>query len=248
MNWELVKVNPNWREDDQRVRAQGQRSWRVIVLSVSLFTLVLFVISFIYQPSWSLWGAIRTIFAPLYYLGLSFWLVIRINRFDGKHALSQLDILFGLRFNRFAFNVLVGGLAGGVLGLSFFVLSSYLLPNGITFGPFASINIIFAIFFQLLLSAFGEEFLLRGVAYTSLHERGQQPIEKTLILISLVNLLIYVIQVARFIGTSYSIWLAIFRFTFGLIATVLRYRQDTTVSSITCNLIFNSLVASILPW
>jgi membrane protease YdiL (CAAX protease family) len=248
MDLTTLEVRSNWQEYNQTIKNQGLHTWRIIVLSVSIFSLLLFTISYIFQPAWSGWGAIRTIFVPIFYLSFSFWLAFKISRYDGYPLKSYYRILFGIRTKHFLFNILIGGLAGGILGLSFITLAIFLLPVGYKFGPLASGDIIFAIIFQLFLSSLGEEFLLRGLAYTSLYERGQEPLGKTLLLISLINLVIYLVQIARFIGTSFSIWLVIYRFAFGLLATVLRYRQDTTISTISCNLFFNILVASILPW
>jgi membrane protease YdiL (CAAX protease family) len=248
MDLTTFDVRPNWQEYNQATRNQGLRTWRLIVLSVSLFTLFLFFISFIFQPTWAGWGAIRTIFVPIFYLSFSFWLALRISLSDGLPIKSYYKILFGIRAQNIVFNVLVGGLGGGILGLSFISMAIYLLPEGFKFGSFASGNIVFAVLFQLFLSSLGEEFLLRGLAYTSLYERGQESIGRTLVLISIINLVIYLVQFARFIGTSFSIWLVIYRIAFGLMATILRYRQDTTITTISCNFIFNILVASILPW
>ncbi len=248
MDLSTYDVRPNWQEYNQATKNQGLYTWRLIVISVSIFTLLLFFLSYIFQPTWSGWGAIRTIFVPIFYLGFSFWLAFRISRFDGLPIKSYYKILFGIRTKNIFFNTLVGGLGGGLLGLSFISLAIYLLPAGFKFGPLASGDIIFAVLFQLFLSSLGEEFLLRGLAYTSLYERGQESIGKTLLLIALINLVIYLVQIARFIGTSFSIWLVIYRIAFGLLATILRYRQDNTITTISCNFIFNILVASILPW
>jgi membrane protease YdiL (CAAX protease family) len=248
MDVSAVDVRSDWQEYNLKIKDQGLYTWRLIVLSVSIFTLVLFFISFIFRPAWAGWGAIRTIFVPIFYLSFSFWLAFKISRNDGFPIKQYYKILFGIRTKHLLFNILIGGLAGGILGLSFITLVIFLLPVGYKFTPLASGNIIFAIIFQLFLSALGEEFLLRGLAYTSLYERGQEPIGKTLLLISFINLVMYLVQIARFIGTSFSIWLVIYRCAFGLLATVLRYRQDSTISTISCNLLFNLLVASILPW
>lgn len=241
-------VRKDWQEFDENVRRRSLRTWRQIVIFVSILTSLLFVLSFIFRPLWSGWGAIRTIFVPALYLGFSFWLAIRMARVENYGKSSYVKNIFGIRLERLGTNILIGALAGGILGLSFFLLTIFLLPKGTVFGSLAPTDAMIAIIFQLLLSALGEEFLLRGLAFDSLYERGQMNLTNTIFLISSLNLFMYSIQIARFIGTSFSVWLVIFRISYGFISTVLRSRQDSTITSIACNIIFNSLVAVILPW
>ncbi len=49
-------------------------------------------------------------------------------------------------------------------------------------------------------------------------------------------------------GVTFSVWIALFRFSYSVLATVLRYQQDSTITSLACNLAFNSVLAVILPW
>jgi membrane protease YdiL (CAAX protease family) len=248
MDLSRYEVRQDWRNFDEDVKKKSQGLWQQIFILVVLVTSVTFIISFIYQPSWLGWGAVRTIFIPALYIIASFYFATQAAKLHSQSKSKTLQFILGLRTSNLFYKITIGGMAGGILGLNFILLTIFLLPNEKLFDQYANIGVYVVVLLQLFMVAIGEELLLRGVGFSSLYERGEEAMWKTVLLIAIVNTIMYGVQLGRFIGTSFSVWLALFRFSYSVLATILRYQQDSTITSLACNLAFNSVLAVILPW
>jgi hypothetical protein len=248
MDLSQYEIRQDWQNFDDEVKKKSLGLWKQIVILVVLVSSITFVLSYIYQPSWFGWGAIRTIFIPALYIIASIIFATQSAKgHPGKPQIIIINIL-GLRTTNLLYKITIGGMAGGILGLNFILLTIFLLPNEKLFDQYANIGVYAAVLFQLFMVAIGEELLLRGVGFSCLYERGEEALWKTAIFIAIINTIMYSVQLGRFVGTSFSMWLALFRFSYSILATILRYQQDSTITSLACNLAFNSLLAVILPW
>ena len=248
MDLSQYDVRKEWRKFDEEVKRKSHKIWQQIIYLVVLVTSVTFVLSFIYQPSWFGWGAIRTIIIPAIYIVASFYFATQAAKMHPQNKAKTLLVILGLRASNLAYKISIGGLAGAILGLNFVLLTIFLLPNEKLFDQYANLGVYIAVLLQLFMVAIGEELLLRGVSFTCLYERGEEAMWKTIILIAIINTIMYSVQLGRFVGTAFSLWLAIFRFSYSILATFLRYQQDSTITSLASNLAFNSVLAVILPW
>lgn len=248
MDLSQFKVRQDWRNFDEDVKKKSLRLWQQIVFLVVLVTSVTFILSFILQPSWFGWGAIRTIFIPALYIIASIYFATQAARSHTQVNSKTLLLILGLRTSNLAYKITIGGMAGGILGLNFILLTIFIIPNEKLFDQYANIGVYVVVLTQLVIVAIGEELLLRGVGFSCLYERGEEAMWKTVIMIAIINTIMYSVQLGRFVGTSFSVWLALFRFSYSILATFLRYQQDSTITSLASNLAFNSILAVILPW
>ncbi len=248
MDLSKYEVRQDWRNFDEEVKKFNQKLWQQIVILVVLVSSVTFVLSFMYQPSWFGWGAIRTIFIPALFIVASIIFATRAAKFQSQKNIKNIVVILGLRTANLANKIAVGGMAGAILGLDFILLTIFLLPNEKLFDQYANLGVYVVVLLQLIMVAIGEELLLRGVGFSCLYERGEEAMWKTVLLIAIVNIIMYSVQLGRFVGTAFSVWLALFRFSYSVLATILRYQQDSTITSLACNLAFNSALAIILPW
>jgi membrane protease YdiL (CAAX protease family) len=248
MNLLHFHVQEDWQQYDSSNRMIAQKIWRNIVLLISILMVFIFITSFIFNPAAVAWGVIRTILVPIIYFGFSILFAFQIRKTHNGQGTINYRTIFGLRIEHKIYDIIIGLLFGGILGLNFVLLSLYLIPGGNSFQPLRPIDVMVAILMQLVLVAIGEEMLLRGIAYYCLYEKGNETLIRTILFIALLNTLMYIVQIAKFIGTDFSFWLAIYRFGFGVLATILRYRQDSTFTSLAANMIFNLMLLTVLPW
>jgi len=248
MDLSKYEVRQDWRKFDDVIKKKSQKLWQQIVILVVLVTSVTFILSYIYQPTWFGWGAIRTILVPAIYILSSIFFATQAARQHPNPTSKIIFTILGLRISKPSYKIAIGGMAGAILGLNFILLTTFLLPNEKLFDQYANLGVYVAVLLQLIMLAIGEELLLRGLSFSCLYERGEESMWKTVLLIAIINTFMYSVQLGRFIGTSFSVWLALFRFSYSVLATILRYQQDSTVTSLACNLAFNSVLAVILPW
>ncbi len=244
------KVRQDWRSIDASSKQESQKIWRFIVLLVSLLTLFVFITSFLFYPTAAIWGVIRTIVVPVVYLVTSIFLAFKLHRSRSNQNQLTIKTILGFRSQNPVQDFMIGVLAGSILGFNIMLLALFVIPTGSLsfFQPLRPPLVTTAIILQLVLVAFGEEVLLRGVGYYCLYEKGEETLPRTILFLALLQLLMYVVQIAKFIGTSFPVYLALYRFGFGLLATLLRYHRDSTITSLLANFAFNVVLVMIIPW
>jgi membrane protease YdiL (CAAX protease family) len=247
MDLSAFEVRRDWRNIDNQVKKEANFLWRqvqILVLSATLLVLVITILS----PPWQLWIISRPIILPLTYLAFSLYITKKVKFIPGENQQNSRKILLGLRYDHFWVNILIGALAGGILGIDLILLSTFNSPIKSIPHTQEPIFGILVFLIQVFVRALGEEFLLRGIGFSSLYELGGKSFGKTTFQILFINLLMYSIQIFRYIESPLLIWIILFRLAYAYLTVFLRYRFKSTLPCISSNFIFNSLISAVLPW
>lgn len=141
-------------------------------------------------------------------------------------------------------HLLVGTSAGGILAFHY-LLTTYLI-TGVSNPLLEKLPVITWTFFVYSgLAALGEELFLRGVCYFLLYEESHSAIWKATWQIMFLNILIYLAPFPDTAGTFWWVLMLAYRAAFSLIATWLRYRRESLIPCIACNVIFQALIAMV---
>jgi len=144
-------------------------------------------------------------------------------------------------------NLLIGLLAGGILGFHFLISTLILTGRGV---PLISVapQMLWTFLFQVGLAALGEEFLLRGIGFQLLYEEEQNNFWSVAGRIALLDLLIYIVPMFHSAWSMMWVWVLLYQVVFSFIVTFLRHRQGSLVACIMCSVIFHTLLALVALW
>lgn len=248
MELEHFYVTKDWAKRQKRIADESLHLWNQIQILITFLSLSIFIVLYIFQSKWTGWGLIRTVAIPIIYICFSGYIIFREKNVLDLTAGIVIRSLLGVRFGKFFKNILVGLLTGGLLGFNFLTISLVSQGRDAFVQSISPLNLMGGIFIQLFIIAIGEELILRGLSYSLLYQRSNWELWKVALAISVINLLMYSVQIARFVGTSSMILLVFYRFCYSVLSVILRYRQGSTIACIACNQAFNIILASILPW
>ena len=144
-------------------------------------------------------------------------------------------------------NVLIGFMAGSIIGFHFLISTLLLTGRG---GPLISISpqMLWTFLFQIGLAALGEEFLLRGLGFQLLYEEEQNNFWSVAVRLALLDLLIYIVPMFHSTWSMLWVWVLLYQVVFSFIVTFLRYRQGSLIACIMCSVIFHTLLATVALW
>jgi len=240
-------VRQDWREYDINVKKQSLKLWNQTQAVIICVTILVLVISLL-QPNWFGWGVLRPITPPIIYLIYVFYITSKKKLSRNDITIFSRQVLLGLRYQVWGYNLLIGIISGGTLGLDF-VLLAYLNYQSFAV-PYTRYPIFdFGFFlFHIILRALGEEFLLRGIGYSSLYEGAEKSYIRTSTQIVVFNLIMYSVQIIRYIPDPLFIWIILFRLGYAYLAFYIRYQRQSIIPCIASNFVFNSLISFVLPW
>lgn len=248
MELEQFTVLRDWAKRQKRIGEESLHLWNQVQILIAFLSLSVFIVLYIFQSKWTGWGLIRTVAIPIIYIVFSGYIIYRKKNELAISAATVIRSLLGIRFKKPLYNLLVGAFTGGLLGFNFLTISLIMQGREAFIRNLTPTNLMGGIFIQLLIIAIGEELILRGISYSLLYQRSNWELWKVVLAISVINLLMYSVQIARFVGTSSMVLLVLYRFSYSVLAVILRYRQGSTIPCIACNQAFNLILASILPW
>jgi len=148
---------------------------------------------------------------------------------------------------QWSINVLIGFMAGSIIGLHFLLSSLLLTGNGghiLARAP----QFIWTLLFQAGIAAIGSEFLLRGLGFQLLYEEEQNNFWSVAVRIALLDLLIYIVPMFHSAWSMTWVWFLLYQVAFSFIVTFMRYRRGSLIACIVCSVIFHSLLATVALW
>ena len=144
-------------------------------------------------------------------------------------------------------NVLIGFMAGSIIGFHFLISTLLLTGRG---GPLISVapQMLWTFLFQVGIAALGSEFLLRGLGFQLLYQEEQNNFWSVAARIAVLDLLIYVVPMFHSVWSMAWVGLLLYQVAFSFIVTFMRYRQGSLIACIVCSVIFHTLLATVALW
>lgn len=148
--------------------------------------------------------------------------------------------LFGLSARRWPTDLVLGVMAGLVLGLHLVITSSS-LPGASSHPSPGLAVLVWALVFRAGFGALGEELFLRGMGYGLLPTSTPRDAMISTLKLALLSLLVFVIPIleARTESLTAVAMLLAYGAVLAVVAGFLRYRQQSVLPCIACNVVFS---------
>ncbi len=147
----------------------------------------------------------------------------------------------GLGAQRWLPNLIIGAAAGAALGFHLW-LTTHSLRAGLALHVPSPGMLVWLFCYEASLRATGEELLFRGLGYHLALEDTPAPLLGPATRLTLLNVLFYLVPLSQTADPVLRIWIAAYGTALAVLTLLLRYRQQSLLPALACNVAFSLFV------